>query len=106
MIRTITTTVLTAAAVGAVALAGTGTASAAPAKCEAAARNGVQAVLDSQVCSGRLDQGVGGSAELGEQPPAHEGPNDRVVYDPDHNLDGGYRLGGEDGHFVVVPVEH
>jgi hypothetical protein len=103
MIRTITTTVLTAAAVGAVALAGTGVASAAPAKCEAAARNGVQAVLDSQVCSG-VDQGVGGPTDLGEQPPAAQGPSDVVVYDPDHNLDG-YRLGGEDGTFVVVPVE-
>jgi hypothetical protein len=103
MIRTITTTVLTAAAVGAVALAGTGVASAAPAKCEAAARNGVQAVLDSQVCSGRLDQGDGGSPDL-EQPQRYEGPSEVMVFDPDHNLDG-YRPGGENDTFVVVPVE-
>jgi hypothetical protein len=61
-------------------------AGAVPAKCEAAARNGAQAVLDSPVCTGA--QGSGEDSSPDAVPMREHGPAMLGVYDPDHELDG------------------
>lgn len=67
--------------------------SAAPAKCEAAARNGIQAVLDSPVCSGAAPD----STPRSQVPKVKPGPSGAGVVGtadlvPDDDDNGGYHL--------------
>jgi hypothetical protein len=68
------------------------TVNAAPAKCEAAARNGIQAVLDSPVCSGAPGRGSRPGVPNIVQGPTGAGivADNKLV--PDDDANGGYHV--------------